>query len=117
MSYLFLGYSKCSTSNKAKKWLDDNKIKYMERSIVEKNPTYDEIKKWLNDSKFPIKRFFNTSGMMYKALGLKNKLSSMSEDDQIKLLSTNGKLIKRPILIGKNIILIGFKESEWETIL
>ena len=110
---LFLCYPKCSTCQKARKWLDEHGIKYTERHIVEKNPTYDELKEWFNKSGLPIKRFFNTSGLLYKEMKLKDKLPTMSEDEQLQLLATNGMLMKRPLIVGENIVLTGFKENEW----
>lgn len=114
MSYLFLQYPKCSTCQKAKKWLQENHIEFTERNIVEKNPTAEELKKWHKISNLPLKKFFNTSGLIYKELQLKDKLSSMTEEEQYELLATNGKLVKRPLVIGNKFILIGFKEKEWE---
>lgn len=110
---LFIYYPKCSTCQKAKKWLDSKNIKYEERDIKIENPTYDELKKWYKESGLPLKKFFNTSGMLYKEMNLKNKLENMSEDEQIKLLSTDGMLVKRPLIISEDFILIGFKEKEW----
>ncbi|MDR5658444.1 Spx/MgsR family RNA polymerase-binding regulatory protein [Serpentinicella sp. ANB-PHB4] len=115
-NYLFLEYPKCTTCKKAKKWLDDNQITYEQRHIVENNPTEEELKQWINKSGLPIKRFFNTSGKMYKEMKLKDKLIEMTEAEQIKLLSTNGMLVKRPLLIGDSSVLIGFKEEEWKNI-
>ena len=114
---IFLNYPKCSTCKKAKKWLDDNNIDYVSRDIKEENPTFDEIKIWYNKSNLPLKRFFNTSGLIYKSLNLKDKLQTMSEEEQIKLLSSDGMLVKRPLIINDNFILIGFKEKEWITTL
>lgn len=114
MKPLFLCYPKCSTCQKAQKWLDENKIEYTNRMIVENNPTVDELKKWIAMSGLPLKRFFNTSGLVYKELGLKEKLATMSEEEQIKVLSTNGKLVKRPLVVTDKIVLVGFKEQEWE---
>lgn len=111
---LFIEYPKCSTCQKAKKWLDDNKIEYEDRHIKENNPTYDELKKWYGQSGLPLKKFFNTSGLLYKSLGLKDKLPSMSEEEQLRLLASDGMLVKRPIIIGENVILTGFREKEWE---
>jgi len=111
----FICYPKCSTCQKAKKWLEEHKIKFQERHIVEEIPTKEELKQWLQKSQYPIKKFFNTSGLKYKELNLKEKLPNMSEEEQIKLLASNGMLIKRPILITQDKILIGFKEKEWET--
>ncbi|MCL1935192.1 MAG: arsenate reductase family protein [Defluviitaleaceae bacterium] len=109
---IYLNYPKCSTCQKAKKFLDKNKIEYENRNIKENNPTYEELKEWYEKSNLPIKKFFNTFGNVYKELGLKDKLESMTDDEKLKLLSTNGMLIKRPIIISDK-ILIGFKESEW----
>lgn len=111
---LFLHYPKCTTCQKAKKWLDDNGFEYSERHIKEDNPTYDELKSWYVRSGLPLKRFFNTSGLLYKSMGLKDKLPTMSEDEQLKLLATDGMLVKRPIIISDNAVLTGFKEKEWE---
>lgn len=110
---LFICYPKCSTCKKAKKWLDEHNVEYTERHIVENNPTYDELKEWFNKSGLPIKRFFNTSGLLYKEMKLKDKLPTMSEDEQLQLLATNGMLVKRPLIVGENIVLTGFKENEW----
>ena len=110
---LFLCYPRCTTCQKAKKWLNANSIKYTERNIVENNPTIDELKEWLARSGLPLKKFFNTSGLVYKDLGLKDKLPSMSQEEQLKLLASNGKLVKRPLLITDSTVLVGFKESEW----
>ena len=114
---LFLYYPKCSTCQKAKKWLDEHKIEYTERHIAEDNPTFDELKEWYQQSGFPLKKFFNTSGKIYKEMHLKDKLLSMREDEQLKLLATNGMLVKRPIVISEDKVLTGFKEAEWETLL
>lgn len=113
MSYLFLEYPKCSTCKKAKKWLEEHQIPFEDRHILEKNPSKEELKAWIQKSGLPLKRFFNTSGLKYKELNLKDKLGSMSEEEQIELLSTDGMLVKRPLLIGKEYILVGFKEAEW----
>lgn len=111
---LFLCYPKCSTCQKAKKWLDENGIEYELRDIKEDNPNSDEIKKWYEKSGVKIKKFFNTSGLIYKSMALKDKLSSMTEDEKIELLSTDGMLVKRPLLITEDKVLIGFKEAEYE---
>ncbi len=111
---LFLEYPKCSTCQKAKKWLEENHIKFEACHIVEQNPTETELKQWIIRSKMPIKKFFNTSGLLYKSMELKNKIPQMSEEEQIKLLSTNGMLVKRPLLIGEKSILTGFKQEQWE---
>lgn len=111
---LFLQYPKCSTCQKAKKWLDSQKISYEARHIVEERPTKDELTEWIKKSGMPIKRFFNTSGNKYKELGLKDKLADMSEEEQIALLASDGMLIKRPLLIMEKAILIGFKDEAWK---
>ena len=113
---LFIWYPKCSTCQKAKKWLNSHEIEYTERHIVEENPTYDELKEWHQKSGLPLKKFFNTSGMLYKELKLKDKLPKMSEDEQLKLLATNGMLVKRPLLVTEDKMLVGFKEDEWSSI-
>ncbi len=114
---LFLCYPKCSTCQKAKKWLDAHNIEYTERHIAEANPTYDELKAWYNQSGLPLKKFFNTSGLLYKEMQLKDKLTSMSEVEQLKLLATNGMLVKRPMVINDDKVLVGFREAEWEATL
>ena len=111
---LFIQYPKCSTCQKAKKWLDGHQIKYTDRHIVEDNPTYDELKEWYGKSGLPLKKFFNTSGMLYKEMQLKDKLGAMSEEEQLRLLATNGMLVKRPIIVDGATVLTGFKEAEWE---
>ena len=111
---LFVYYPKCSTCLKAKKWLDDNGIKYEERHIVEDNPKYEELKIWYKRSGLPLKKFFNTSGLVYKNEKIKEKLLTMNEDEQLHLLATNGMLVKRPLLIDDENILVGFKEDEWK---
>lgn len=116
MQNLFLWYPKCTTCQKAKKWLEENNIEFEERHIVENNPSKKELEKWIKQSDYDIKRFFNTSGLKYKELNLKEKLSQMSDDEKIELLSSNGMLVKRPILITDEKILVGFKEKEWEVI-
>ncbi len=114
---LFLYYPPCSTCKKAKKWLDDHAVDYQERHIKEENPSYEELKNWLELSQLPVKKFFNTSGLQYKALGLKDKLPTMTVEEQLQLLATDGMLVKRPIVIADQGILIGFKESEWNALL
>ena len=106
-------YRKCSTCMKALKWLDEHNISYEERTIKEENPTYEELKEWYTKSGLPLKKFFNTSGMLYKEMGLKDKLKDMSEDEQLKLLATDGMLVKRPLVIGDDFVFTGFKEKEW----
>ena len=110
---LVLVYRKCSTCIKALKWLDANGVEYVERAIVEENPTYEELKAWYEKSGLPLKKFFNTSGVLYKEMKLKDKLPGMSEEEQLKLLATDGKLVKRPLVVGEDYILTGFKEAEW----
>ena len=109
----FICYPKCTTCQKAKKWLDDNKIEYELRDIKLNNPTLEELTEWYKKSGLPLKKFFNTSGLLYKSMDLKNKLPDMTEDEMLQLLSTDGMLVKRPILVGNDIVLVGFKEVEW----
>ena len=109
---IFICYPKCSTCQKAKKWLNEQNIEYTERHIVDTNPSYEELKEWYNKSGLPLKRFFNTSGILYKEMQLKDKLPTMSEE-QLKLLATNGMLVKRPLVVNGDTVLIGFKEAEW----
>lgn len=111
---LFVNYPKCSTCRKAKKWLDDHNIEYESRHIIEDNPTASELREWWEISELPLKRFFNTSGMKYRELKLKDKLPDMSEDEQLDLLATDGMLVKRPVLVNDDIVLVGFKIKEWE---
>lgn len=111
---LFIHYPKCTTCKRAAKFLDDKEIEYVSRDIKSDNPTEEELRNWIKISGLPIKRFFNTSGMIYRDLGLKDKLSDMSEDEQIKLLASDGMLVKRPILVEGEKVLVGFKEKEWE---
>lgn len=110
---LFVCYPKCTTCQKAKKFLDAHKIEYIERHIVEENPSYDELKEWYQKSGLPLKKFFNTSGLLYKEMQLKDKLPTMSEEEQLKLLATNGMLVKRPIVVSEDTVLVGFKEDVW----
>ena len=110
----FICYPKCTTCQKAKKWIDDNKIEYEFRDIKLDNPTLDELTAWHKQSGLPLKKFFNTSGLLYKSLDLKNKLPTMSEDEMLKFLATDGMLVKRPLVIGDDFVLVGFKEAEWE---
>lgn len=114
---LVLVYRKCSTCQKALKWLAEHKIFFEERAIVEENPTYEELKEWYGKSGMPLKKFFNTSGLLYKSMQLKDKLPAMSEDEMLKLLATDGMLVKRPLLVGENFVLVGFKEAEWQSCL
>ena len=110
---LFLCYPKCSTCQKAKKFLDEHGIAYEERNIKEQNPTADELRQWQQRGGLPLKKFFNTSGLLYKSMGLKDKLPAMSEQEQLDLLATDGMLVKRPILVGDDFALTGFKEADW----
>lgn len=111
---LVLVYRKCSTCQKALKWLEERNVEIEERPIVEENPTYEELKVWYEKSGLPLKKFFNTSGLLYKDMGLKDKLPEMSEEEQLKLLATNGMLVKRPLVVGDDFVLTGFREKEWE---
>ena len=111
---LVLVYRKCSTCQKALKWLAEHKIFFEERAIVEENPTYEELKEWYGKSGMPLKKFFNTSGMLYKEMQLKDKLPSMSEEEQLRLLASDGMLVKRPLLISDEFVLVGFKDDEWK---
>lgn len=112
---LFLCYPKCSTCQKAKAWLEERSISYDLRDIKQNNPTAEELTAWYQKSGLPLKKFFNTSGLQYKALGLKDKLPEMSEADQLALLATDGMLVKRPLLVGDDFVLTGFRPAEWET--
>lgn len=116
MSILFVEYPKCSTCKRAGEWLADRGVVFEDRHIVEQNPTAEELEKWHKKSGLPLKRFFNTSGMKYKELGLKDKLPKMSEAEQYELLASDGMLVKRPILIGDDFVLPGFKEAEWQKV-
>lgn len=111
---LFIEYPKCTTCKKAKKYLQEKGLEFDERHIVENNPTAEELKKWIEMSGYPVKKFFNTSGMKYRELGLKDKLPEMSDEEKIELLATDGMLVKRPILIDGDRVLVGFREKEWE---
>ena len=110
---LFICFPKCTTCQKAKKWLESQGIAYTERNIAEENPTYAELKEWYKKSGLPLKRFFNTSGLLYKSMQLKDKLLEMSEEEQLKLLATDGMLVKRPLVVDGDNVLTGFKEAEW----
>ena len=112
---LFVHYPKCSTCKKAMNWLDEHNVEFDQRHIVEDNPTIDELRLWHKMSELPLRRFFNTSGMLYRDMGLKDKLPNMSEDEMYKLLASNGMLVKRPLLVLDDTVLVGFKEKEWET--
>ncbi len=114
---LFICYPKCTTCQKAQKWLDDKGINYEIRHIKDENPSYEELKAWYEKSGLPLKKFFNTSGLLYKSMQLKDKLPAMSEEEQLKLLATDGMLVKRPIIISDDLILTGFREKEWENLI
>lgn len=114
MSVLFVEYPKCSTCQKAKKWLEANQVAFDDRHIVEENPTAQELKLWHQRSGLPLKRFFNTSGLLYKSMGLKDKLPDMSEEEQYALLAADGMLVKRPLIVAEDFVLTGFREAEWE---
>ena len=114
---VFLEYPPCSTCQKAKKWLDTHGIRYTDRHIKEQNPTYEELKQWYLQSGLPLKRFFNTSGLLYKSMNLKDRLGEMSEEEQLRLLASDGMLVKRPLVVTPEKILVGFRENEWETLL
>ena len=114
---IFIEYPKCSTCKKAKKWLDDHGVEYADRHIVDENPSYEELKNWYQKSGLPLKKFFNTSGLLYKELNLKDKLPGMSEEEMLQLLSTNGMLVKRPLVVADDVILTGFKEADWGVLL
>ena len=109
----FICYPKCTTCQKAQKWLDENQLAYEFRDIKLENPTYDELSAWHQRGGLPLKKFFNTSGLLYKSMELKNKLPQMSEDEMLKLLATDGMLVKRPLLVGDDFVLVGFKDAEW----
>ena len=113
----FICYPKCTTCQKAQKWLDENGISYTFRDIKMEHPTYEELSAWHRRSGLPLKRFFNTSGLLYKSMGLKDKLPQMSEDEMLKRLAADGMLVKRPLLVGDDFVLVGFKEAEWESCL
>lgn len=114
MSILFLEYPPCSTCQKANKWLISHNVEFTSRHIKEQNPTKDELTIWLKKSGLPVKKFFNTSGMLYKSMSLKDKLPSMSDEEQLALLATDGMLVKRPLIIADDFVLVGFKEKDWE---
>ena len=113
----FICYPKCTTCQKAQKWLDDNNIEYELRDIKHNNPTFEELTQWHKKSGLSLKKFFNTSGLLYKSLELKTKLPNMTEDEMLKLLAADGMLVKRPILVGDDFVLVGFKETEWREII
>lgn len=111
---LYVNYPKCTTCIKAKNYLESKNLDFISRHIKDENPTYEELKEWHARSGLPLKRFFNTSGMLYKSMNLKEKLPSMSEEEQLRLLATDGMLVKRPILVLDETVLVGFKEAEWD---
>lgn len=111
---LFVEYPKCTTCKKAKKWLDEHSVSYEDRHIKEQNPSAEELKEWHERSGLPLKKFFNTSGLLYKEMNLKDKLKTMSEEEQFALLASDGMLVKRPIVVAENAVLVGFKEADWE---
>ena len=111
---LFIQYPPCSTCQKAKKWLDEQGIAYTDRHIKENNPTYEELKQWYEMSGLPLKKFFNTSGLVYKSLNLKEKLPTMTEEEQLRLLASDGMLVKRPLVVCEDVVLTGFRATEWE---
>ena len=111
----FICYPKCTTCQKARKWLDEGQIAYSFRDIKTENPSYDELEEWYRSGGLPLKKFFNTSGLLYKSLGLKDKLPGMGEEEMLQLLATDGMLVKRPLVIGDDFVLVGFKEAEWES--
>lgn len=114
MSVLFLQYPPCSTCKKAKAWLDERQVSYEARNIKEENPTVEELKAWHEKSGLPLKKFFNTSGLAYKALGLKDRLPAMTEEEQYQLLASDGMLVKRPLVVGDDFVLVGFREAQWQ---
>ncbi|MBM6693893.1 arsenate reductase family protein [Pseudoflavonifractor capillosus] len=114
MSVLFLQYPPCTTCKKAKAWLDERGVAYEDRNIKEENPTAEELKAWHEKSGLPLKKFFNTSGLAYKALGLKDRLPTMSEEEQYQLLASDGMLVKRPLVVGEDFVLVGFREAQWQ---
>lgn len=114
---LFIQYPKCTTCKRAKAWLDENGVEYSDRNIKEQNPTYDELKLWHEKSGLPLKKFFNTSGLLYKEMALKDKLQNMSEEEQLRLLSSDGMLVKRPLVITDDKVIVGFRPEEWAALL
>ena len=114
MSVLFVQYPPCSTCKKAKAWLDERQVSYEARNIKEENPSVEELKAWHEKSGLPLKKFFNTSGLAYKALGLKDRLPAMTEEEQYQLLASDGMLVKRPLVVGDDFVLVGFREAQWQ---
>lgn len=115
MSYLFLEYPKCTTCKRAKKWLEQNGVDFIDRDIKLDNPTKEELKLWLDKSGLEIKKFFNTSGVLYREQGMKDKIKTLSEDELLDILASDGMMVKRPLIIGEDKVLVGFKEPEWES--
>ncbi|MGL4572115.1 MAG: arsenate reductase family protein [Clostridium sp.] len=115
MSYLFVEYPKCTTCKRAKKWLEENKVDFIDRDIKINNPTKEELKLWLDRSGLEIKKFFNTSGVLYREQGMKDKVKTLSEDELLDILASDGMMVKRPLVIGDDKVLVGFKEAEWES--
>lgn len=113
---LFIEYPGCTTCQKAKKWLDENEIQYTDRNIKEDRPTYEELRKWHAKSGLSLRKFFNTSGLLYKSMGLKDKLPTMSQEEQLQLLASDGMLVKRPIVVDGDTVLVGFKSDAWEAL-
>lgn len=113
----FICYPRCTTCQKAKRWLDDNKIEYFLRDIKSDNPTYEELSKWHMQSKLPLKKFFNTSGLLYKSMELKDKLPAMTDDEMLNLLASDGMLVKRPLLVRDDLVLVSFNEIKWQEML
>lgn len=115
MSYLFVEYPKCTTCKRAKKWLEENNIEFIDRDIKIENPTKEELKAWLDKSGLEIKKFFNTSGVLYREQGMKDKVKTLSQEELLDILASDGMMVKRPLIIGEDKVLIGFKEAEWES--
>ncbi|WP_338586731.1 arsenate reductase family protein [Clostridium baratii] len=115
MSYLFVEYPKCTTCKRAKKWLEQNGVDFIDRDIKLDNPTKEELKLWLDKSRLEIKKFFNTSGVLYREQGMKDKIKTLSEDELLDILASDGMMVKRPLIIGEDKVLVGFKEPEWES--
>ena len=111
----FICYPKCTTCQKARKWLDEHKVEYEVRDIKTENPSFEELAAWYKASGLPLKKFFNTSGLLYKSMNLKEKLPGMNEEEMLKLLSSDGMLVKRPLVVGDGVVLVGFRETEWES--
>ena len=114
---LFVEYPKCTTCQKARKWLEEEAVSFTDRHIKEERPTYEELTAWWQKSGLPLKKFFNTSGLLYKELGLKDKLPAMTEEEQLRLLASDGMLVKRPLLVGESFVKVGFKEADWKSVL